>query len=72
MSQRSEGAQPALTQGMRRAVAEHDTVIVRDERGVIVVETVVEWGRSRQRTNVPDGWTVEHKKPERPQGGEEG
>lgn len=55
---------------LRRVVREADTVLVRDENGVIVVETVVEWGKARQRTKVPDGWSVEHVR-KRPQSGEE-
>lgn len=53
-----------------RTVEDGDTVAVRDENGVIVVEMKAHGKRQRQEITVPAGFTVEHK-PRMPQGGEE-
>lgn len=55
---------------IHRTTDDGDTVTVRDENGVIVVETKVHGRRQRQEITVPDGWSVEHARPERPRGGE--
>jgi formylmethanofuran dehydrogenase subunit D len=66
----AQGSGDELQQGMRRVAREGDTVEVRDENGVVVVEIVTEWGKARQKVNLPAGFTVEHK-PKMPLGGEE-
>lgn len=64
------GESDGLSQAMRRAVKEGDTVVVCDENGVVVVQIETEWGKARQVVNVPDGWSARHEKSEQPQGGE--
>ena len=58
------------TRTIGRTTDDGDTIIVRDDNGVVVVQTRCHGKRQRQEITVPDGWSVEHARPERPRGGE--
>ena len=55
-----------------RTTDDGDVIVVRDDNGVVVVQTKCHGKRQRQEITVPAGWSVEcGKQPQEPLGGEE-